>query len=90
MFDLYFFLLKIILNIYITSCHRMTDIYWCFSRFQEITELKEQVRDLMFFLEAQNTIDKSVDREDIVNGSVIVEQQNSSGQNKTQKSKKHR
>lgn len=44
----------------------------------------------MFFLEAQNTIDKSVDREDIVNGSVIVEQQSSSGQNKTPKSKKHR
>lgn len=58
--------------------------------FQEITELKEQVRDLMFFLEAQNTIDKSVDREDIVNGSVIVEQSNSSSQNKTPKSKKHR
>lgn len=44
----------------------------------------------MFFLEAQNTIDKSVDREDIVNGSVIVEQQNSSCQNKTPKNKKHR
>lgn len=44
----------------------------------------------MFFLEAQNTIDKSVDREDIVNGSVIVEQQNQSGQPKTPKSKKHR
>lgn len=57
---------------------------------QEIGELKEQVRDLMFFLEAQNTIDKSVDREDIVNGSVIVEQQSSSGQNKTPKNKKHR
>ncbi|XP_001946888.1 BRCA1-associated protein isoform X1 [Acyrthosiphon pisum] len=57
---------------------------------QEISELKEQVRDLMFFLEAQNTIDKSVDREDIVNGSVIVEQQSSSGHNKTLKNKKHR
>lgn len=56
---------------------------------QEINDLKEQVRDLMFFLEAQNTIDKSVDREDIVNGSVIVEQQNSSGQSKTHKNKKH-
>jgi len=52
--------------------------------------LKEQVRDLMFFLEAQNTIDKSVDREDIVNGSVIVEQQSSSGHNRTPKNKKHR
>lgn len=60
------------------------------SIFQEIGELKEQVRDLMFFLEAQNTIDKSVDREDIVNGSVIVEQQNSASQNKTPKNKKHR
>ncbi|XP_025203555.1 BRCA1-associated protein [Melanaphis sacchari] len=57
---------------------------------QEIGDLKEQVRDLMFFLEAQNTIDKSVDREDIVNGSVIVEQQSASSQNKTPKNKKHR
>lgn len=44
----------------------------------------------MFFLEAQNTIDKSVNREDIVNGSVIVEQQSPSGQNKTSRNKKHR
>jgi len=44
----------------------------------------------MFFLEAQNTIDKSVDREDIVNGSLIVEQQNSSESNKTSKNRKHR
>lgn len=42
----------------------------------------------MFFLEAQNTIDKSKDREDIVNGSVIVEQSSIPVQSRTHKSKK--
>jgi len=43
----------------------------------------------MFFLEAQNTIDKHVDREDIVNGTMIVEQ-SPPVQNNIAKSKKHR
>ncbi|XP_050443322.1 BRCA1-associated protein [Adelges cooleyi] len=58
---------------------------------QEISELKDQVRDLMFFLEAQNTIDKSANRDDILNGSLIVDEQNqSSGPSKTRKHKKQR
>ncbi|XP_050544727.1 BRCA1-associated protein-like isoform X1 [Daktulosphaira vitifoliae] len=58
---------------------------------QEITELKEQVRDLMFFLEAQNTIDKSDCREDILNGSLIVDDQNTkAGSSKSRNHKKQR
>lgn len=38
----------------------------------EVKELKEQVRDLMFFMEAQNTISKSELKEEIVEGSVTV------------------
>lgn len=41
-------------------------------RDSEITELKEQVRDLMFFMEAQNTIAKSELKEEIEAGSVSV------------------
>lgn len=62
-----------------------------YSFIKEISELKDQVRDLMFFLEAQNTIDKSANRDDILNGSLIVDEQNqSSGPSKTRKHKKQR
>lgn len=45
----------------------------------------------MFFLEAQNTIDKSDCREDILNGSLIVDDQNTaSGSSKSRKHKKQR
>lgn len=38
----------------------------------EITELKEQIRDLMFFMEAQSTIEKSELKDEISSGSVVV------------------
>lgn len=39
---------------------------------QEIKDLKEQLRDLMFYLEAQNMIAKSDHREEIATGSITV------------------
>ncbi|XP_030759634.1 BRCA1-associated protein [Sitophilus oryzae] len=42
------------------------------SKEKEIADLKEQVRDLMFFINAQQVIEKSEDREDIAQGSVSI------------------
>lgn len=42
----------------------------CNEKVEEITELKEQVRDLMFFLEAQNKIANSELKEEIAGASV--------------------
>lgn len=38
----------------------------------EITELKDEIRDLMFYMEAQNTIAKSDLKEEIATSSVTV------------------
>lgn len=38
----------------------------------EITDLKEQNRDLMFFLGAQKQIDESVDRDEIATGRIVI------------------
>lgn len=38
----------------------------------EITDLKEQNRDLMFFLDAQKQIDESVDRNEIATGRIVI------------------
>ncbi|XP_046386167.1 BRCA1-associated protein [Ischnura elegans] len=39
---------------------------------KEIQSLKEQLRDIMFYLEAQNQIAQSPDRDDIAGGEVVV------------------
>lgn len=44
---------------------------------QEVVDLKEQVRDLMFYMEAQNTISKSEYKEEIAEGSVTVAEDSS-------------
>lgn len=38
----------------------------------EVTDLKEQIRDLMFFLDAQKQIEESVDREEIATGRIVI------------------
>lgn len=48
-----------------------------FQRYQtekeaKITELKEEVRDLMFYMDAQNTINNSEYKEEIANGSIKI------------------
>lgn len=53
----------------------------------EITELKEQVRDLMFFMEAQNTISKSELKEEIAEGSVTVGASPTSSKSKSRRKK---
>lgn len=57
----------------------------CQERDTEVVELKEQVRDLMFFMEAQNTIAKSELKDEIEAGSVSVGE--SSKGSKTRKKK---
>ena len=42
------------------------------SKEKEMHDLEEQVRDLMFFIDAQQLIQKSEHREDIVSGTVTV------------------
>lgn len=39
---------------------------------KEINDLKEQVRDLMFFIDAKQIIEKSEDKEDIAGGTISV------------------
>lgn len=51
----------------------------------EVVDLKEQVRDLMFFMEAQDTISKSDLKDEIVEGSVVVEPGPSKGKNRRKK-----
>lgn len=48
----------------------------------ESTDLKEQIRDLMFFLEAQKQIENSAEREEIASGRIVME----SGSSNTPKS----
>ncbi|XP_003436037.2 BRCA1-associated protein [Anopheles gambiae] len=44
----------------------------CTEKEQEIVELKEQVRDLMFYMEAQNTIAGSELKSELVDGTVVL------------------
>jgi BRCA1-associated protein len=44
----------------------------CKEKEQEVGELKDQVRDLMFYMEAQNTISKSELKDEIAAGSVTI------------------
>ncbi|XP_066594067.1 BRCA1-associated protein [Prorops nasuta] len=50
------------------------------SKEAEITDLREQVRDLMFFLEAQKQIENSKDREEIATGHIVIPENQSSKQ----------
>lgn len=53
---------------------------------KEVADLKEQVRDLMFYMEAQNTISRSEFKEEIAEGSVTVgEDSTSKGKNRRKK-----
>jgi BRCA1-associated protein len=52
---------------------------------QEVIELKEQVRDLMFYMEAQSTISKSDFKEEIVEGAVTVGENSSAKKNRRKK-----
>lgn len=55
----------------------------------EIKDLREQLRDLMFFLEAQNQIEKSVAKDDIVGGTIIVPEKPNTSEPST-RSRRHR
>lgn len=39
---------------------------------KEILDLKEQIRDLMFYIDAQRVIEKSDEREEIASGTITV------------------
>lgn len=57
---------------------------------REINNLREQVRDLMFFLEAQNQIEKSAIKEDLVGGTVIVPETSTTSNDTSARSRRHR
>lgn len=39
---------------------------------KEVTDLQEQLRDLMFYIDAQSVIEKSDEREEIASGTITV------------------
>lgn len=57
----------------------------CKEKDQEVTDLKEQVRDLMFYMEAQNTISKSELKDEIAEGSVTIAETSAKGKNRRKK-----
>lgn len=55
----------------------------------EMTELREQIRDLMFFLEAQNTIANSDLKDELAGSSVTIpEQTGADAKSKSRRKKK--
>lgn len=57
----------------------------------EITDVREQLRDIMFYMEAQRQISESGMKEDIQGGSVFVPEPSTSGAgNKERRKKKNR
>lgn len=55
---------------YQTADHKLKELQA--AKDAEIVDLKEQLRDLMFYMEAQNTIEKSELRDEISSGSLVV------------------
>lgn len=56
----------------------------------ETTDLREQLHDLMFFLEAQKEIEKSADKEEIASGRIVMESGSNTSKANQQKSKSKR
>ncbi|XP_014211557.1 BRCA1-associated protein [Copidosoma floridanum] len=56
----------------------------------EINELNEQLRDLMFFLEAQKQIENSADKEEIASGRIVIEPSSNNPKSNQPKSKNKR
>lgn len=54
----------------------------------EITELKDQIRDLMFYMEAQNTIANSDLKDEIATSSISVPNPSNDVSNQKQRRKK--
>lgn len=54
----------------------------------EITDLKEQIRDLMFFLDAQKQIEESADRDEIAAGRIVIPPSSKNG--KSSESRGHK
>lgn len=54
---------------------------------QELLDVKEQLRDVMFFLEAQKKIEESAEREEIAEGRIVL---GDPAQPETSKLGKHR
>jgi BRCA1-associated protein len=63
------------------------------SKEEEIADLKEQIRDLMFFLDAQKQIKESADRDEIAAGRIVIppntKNEKSSGSRGHKHHKKH-
>jgi len=57
-----------------TKCNKLKDELseLKISKEEEIADLKEQIRDLMFFLDAQKQIKESDDRDEIAAGRIVI------------------
>lgn len=55
---------------------------------KEIKELKENLRDVMFHIEAQQVIDKAADKEDIASGTITVGENVQKSNSKTRSRRK--
>ncbi|OUM67687.1 hypothetical protein PIROE2DRAFT_39808, partial [Piromyces sp. E2] len=54
---------------------------------KEINDLKEQVRDLMFYLDAKSKVENCENKEEIQNGTIVVSEEASSSSKKKKKTK---
>lgn len=55
----------------------------------EVVDLKEQLRDIMFFFEAQKQIESSDHRDEIAEGRIIVGPEANTSKNSSRASKRH-
>nr|CAD7201147.1 unnamed protein product [Timema douglasi] len=57
----------------------------------ELAEVKEQLRDVMFYLEAQKQIAESADRDEIAEGHIVIgEPSKPASDSKSRRRRKHR
>ncbi|ORX60820.1 hypothetical protein BCR36DRAFT_578893 [Piromyces finnis] len=54
---------------------------------KEINDLKEQVRDLMFYLDAKSKVENCENKEEIQNGTIIISEESSTSSKKKKKTK---
>ncbi|XP_034952400.1 BRCA1-associated protein [Chelonus insularis] len=55
----------------------------------EVKDMKEQIRDLMFFLEAQKQIENSAEKDEIAAGTIIVPETSKPKTGRSRKNRKH-
>lgn len=71
---------------------RVDDLEYSYCLWQEIRELRDQLRDLMFYLEAQQTLASTTEatQQEIQDGQIIVQSPTASGHTGKKSRKKTR